>query len=79
MKRLWTLLQRLNPLACHHARYTFPTKRGAGHTVACLDCGKTLEYDWEHMHLGKALEEEGCAGPTNEPAQAKAARAAVAT
>jgi hypothetical protein len=44
---------------CTHDRYSFPQTVKAGKdkgktTVACLDCGKTLPYDW----AGLGAEEE---------------------
>lgn len=38
-----------NPFRCRHKRLGWPRKRGKGHTVTCLDCWKTLEYDWNSM------------------------------
>jgi len=39
---------------CTHDRYSWPQTIKAGKdkgktTVACLDCGKTLPYDWEGL------------------------------
>jgi hypothetical protein len=49
---------------CHHRRVTRPItpirKPGAaiGETsVACLDCGKQFTYDWNHMRIGKPIEQ----------------------
>jgi hypothetical protein len=47
MKRLLGVLG----WTCRHRRYTWPVKRGEKHTVSCLDCGTTLEYDWSRMAI----------------------------
>jgi hypothetical protein len=54
MVSLWSILG-----YCAHDRYSFPQTIKAGKdkgktTVACLDCGKTLPYDW----AGLGAEEE---------------------
>ena len=47
---------------CWHARYSFPitVRRGTrrskaasvtGTYVVCLDCGKEMPYDWQHMKV----------------------------
>jgi hypothetical protein len=47
---------------CHHTRVTRPITAirkggspGGETTVACLDCGKQLTYDWNHMRIGKPI------------------------
>ena len=51
---------------CRHSHYTFPiTVRGrsrrnvaaslTGTYVACLDCGKELPYDWQHMKVVRSV------------------------
>ena len=57
----------LNSLfGCTHQRTTFPMTPGrkaggfqsSGLTrtyVACLDCGREMEYDWKSMRLGKPV------------------------
>jgi hypothetical protein len=51
-------------LGCHHKRLTWPTtpaqKPGATSgqaSVVCLDCGKQFAYDWNHMRIGKPIEQ----------------------
>lgn len=51
---------------CQHARTTFPQsprcvgslnrfqRRGPTH-VTCLSCGKSFEYDWETMAIGRKI------------------------
>jgi len=47
---------------CRHARYSFPITVRAGSRrtpaaqrtgtyVACLDCGKEFDYDWQEMKI----------------------------
>jgi hypothetical protein len=39
---------------CSHQRYTFPITPaylGAKTYVACLDCGREFEYDWQNMRV----------------------------
>ena len=68
-------------LGCHHRRLTWPTtpvrKPGApsGETsVVCLDCGKQFAYDWNHMRIGKPIEQFPDSGvlPPNTPGPGKA-------
>lgn len=52
-------------LGCTHSRTTFPLTPGrkatvvvfnkprAGTYIVCLDCGKTFQYDWAAMKVGK--------------------------
>jgi hypothetical protein len=44
---------------CKHARYTFPqTVRRNGvteTTVSCLDCGKTMPYDFDNLGSEEAI------------------------
>ena len=60
----------LNSLfGCNHRNTTFPqtpVRRNSaylapgvarhGMYVTCLDCGKELDYNWEEMRIGKAVE-----------------------
>lgn len=54
MRLLWNLIVGL--FGCTHANYTFPqtVKRNGvtQTTVSCLNCGKTMHYDFENMTLG---------------------------
>jgi hypothetical protein len=54
---------------CWHSRYSFPmtVRAGArrnqpaarvGTYVVCLDCGKELAYDWQHMRVMDARPRE---------------------
>jgi hypothetical protein len=53
---------------CSHRRTTFPltpVRRGAArHStyIACLDCGKELEYNWGEMRTGAPVEARVPAG-----------------
>lgn len=68
-------------LGCHHRRLTRPItpvrKPGvpSGETsVVCLDCGREFAYDWNHMRIGKPIEqspESGVLHP-NTPGPGKA-------
>jgi hypothetical protein len=42
---------------CWHRKYTFPIKRGRGHYIVCLDCGKEFEYDWDLMRSGREIQQ----------------------
>jgi hypothetical protein len=51
-------------LGCHHRRLTWPTSAvqkpgapGSETSVRCLDCGKQFAYDWNHMRVGKPIEQ----------------------
>jgi hypothetical protein len=66
---------------CHHRRLTRPItpvrKPGvpSGETsVVCLDCGKEFVYDWNHMRIGKPIEQSPDAGVLhpNTPGPGKA-------
>jgi hypothetical protein len=48
----------LNSLfGCGHQKTTFPLTPGRGGKtyVACLDCGKELDYDWKNMRVGEPV------------------------
>jgi hypothetical protein len=55
---------------CSHRRTTFPltpARKGvARHStyIACLDCGKELEYDWKEMRVGEPVRPRVPAGQT---------------
>lgn len=34
---------------CLHSRYTWPQTKGDKTTVCCLDCGKSLPYDFANL------------------------------
>ncbi|MCW5964635.1 MAG: hypothetical protein KIT83_11400 [Bryobacterales bacterium] len=69
------LVDRLS--VCSHRKTTLPMTRWVGATgnqqrgatgdmyVVCLDCGRTLAYDWKRMRVGKqrAGRESSPAGP----------------
>jgi hypothetical protein len=69
-------------LGCHHRRLTWPLtpvrKPGAPSgeaSVVCLDCGKQFAYDWDHMRVGKPMEQSPDSGilhpNTPDPGKAK--------
>jgi hypothetical protein len=72
---------------CGHTRTTFPItpKRSAtnmsatrvGTYVACLDCGRELEYDWKSMRVGEPVKTAD-APPQPEPVSHPAFRAVAA-
>jgi len=43
---------------CRHARYSFPQTVRGKTTVACLECGKELRYDWQNMRVIKSARQE---------------------
>jgi hypothetical protein len=68
-------------LGCRHRRLTRPITpvrrpgEASGETsVVCLDCGKQFAYDWNHMRIGKPIEQSPDSGVLhpNTPGPGKA-------
>lgn len=57
----WTWILELLFGGCSHNRTTFPLTTGkrpekkATYCV-CLDCGRSFEYSWKEMRMGKEIE-----------------------
>lgn len=57
----------LGLFGCKHERYSWPQTVEGKTTVSCLDCGKSLDYDW----AGLGTEEEIKPPTITQPKEAK--------